>query len=155
MKEHHSAEEARQEAEVHRQHITETLDVLTEKIDHTVNMAQERMSRPVKAVRQYPLAAIGSSIGAGFVLARLRARKARSRAHEREFGVAEKLARAYFDGRQDEYRGRPLRHVEDWQQETQPRRSMMATALFGLTLPLLKTFTFALGKTTAKQMQRR
>lgn len=130
-----SSEDARQQAEHHRQQISDTLDVLSDRINDTVETAQRQINRPLNVVRAYPIAAFAASVAIGFVVAATATRRRR-----RQVTFAEQLANAYYEGRRDEQEQRSLRQVKYWQnREAREQPRLFRSTFFDLGMPLLRT----------------
>lgn len=108
-----SAEDARREAERHRREISETLDALSEKINHTVHQAEYQFNRPLNWVRQNPLAAVAAAAAAGFLMSAIGA-MAQRRKTSRLTGTLENV---YYQGRHDERAKQPPRSRPDWEHD--------------------------------------
>ncbi|MHB1942084.1 MAG: hypothetical protein ACYCP0_03345 [Acidiferrobacteraceae bacterium] len=106
----HSSEEAREQAELHRRELSDTLDAIGDRLQRTLDGAEQQISRPLAWVRRNPWVAVGISAAAGILLAGRR-RPPRSTRHS---VLTRELETAYLDGRQDEQRGAPVRGVSYW-----------------------------------------
>lgn len=141
-----SSEDARREAERHRREISETLDALSEKINHTVQQAEHRLNRPLAWIRENPLTAIAAATAVGFLLSGAGALVQR-RKSARLTGVLEK---AYYQGRQEERARQPLRSKPDLDRDLErldpqahaeygARSLFMRNMLQDLASPLLRS----------------
>lgn len=106
----YSSDDAREEAEYHRQELTETLDALGNKLNHTLRQAEAQINKPRNWVRENPWIAIGLGLAAGYLVARPRPR--RSSAHST---LARELEAAYLEGRRDEIGRFPVRETAYWE----------------------------------------
>jgi hypothetical protein len=105
----YSSEDARKQAEFHRRELSDTLDAIGDRLQRTLDDAEQQISRPLTWVRRNPWVAVGISAAVGILLAgRGRPRSARRSLLTRE------LEAAYLDGRQDEQRGVPVKEVSYW-----------------------------------------
>jgi hypothetical protein len=140
-----SSEDAREEAEHHRQEIVETLDALSDKLNQTVQKAEYQFNRPINWIREHPLAALTLTIAAGFLLAGSPKLNQRRRTAQ----VTRELEKAYHQGRDDERDNHPARQRPEWResidrlnQETGSRWNMQN--LLDLAQPVLKTVSAGL-----------
>src|SRR4051812_45542821 len=107
-----SSEDAREEAEHHRQEIVETLDALNDKLNQTVQKAGYQINRPINWMREYPLTALTLSVAAGFLLAGSPILSQR----RRDAHLTRELEKAYHQGREDERVNYPPRQWPDWRE---------------------------------------
>jgi ElaB/YqjD/DUF883 family membrane-anchored ribosome-binding protein len=141
-----SSEDAREEAEHHRQEIVETLDALNDKLNQTVQKAEYQFNRPINWVRRHPLAALTLSVAAGFLLAGSPKLSRRRRAAH----LTRELERAYQEGREDERGNYSPRQRPDWREsinrlnQEAGSRWNVQSVLFDLAQPVLKTISAGL-----------
>ena len=141
-----SSEDAREEAEHHRQEIVETLDALSDKLNQTVQKAEYQFNRPINWIREHPLAALTLTVAAGFLLAG----SPKLNQHRRTAHVTRELEKAYHQGREDERDNHPARQWPDWResinrlnQDTGSRWNVQ-NLLLDLAQPVLKTVSAGL-----------
>jgi hypothetical protein len=149
----HSSDEARQEAERHRQEINETLDALNDKLSHTIEQAEYQINRPLNWVREHPWATIALSVGVGFVLAG--SRETRRRPVDPK--LLQEMERAYLEGRVDERQNLPTRRWSDWEDMAQHlhtfQRSGLAGLLVSLSQPLVRGAGYGLANVFRRRME--
>ncbi len=105
-----SSEEARQEAERHRQDLADTLDALSERVGGAVEDLERRVTWPMRWAQRRPFASLGLAIAAGFLVGRRLQKPSPPKAHT----LARELEGAYLQGRYDEREQRPMREPEYW-----------------------------------------
>lgn len=110
-----SIDDVQREADYHRQNLSQKLDMLGERLNHTVSSAEQarekvkarmdevenKLHRPVDWARERPLAAFGLAILAGFLFAGKSAYKEPRSARKYRLN-REDLEKAYLKGRYDE-----------------------------------------------------
>lgn len=106
----YSSEDAREEAERHRRDLTDTLDVLSERVGGAIENLERQVTFPVRWAAEHPLPTLGLSLAAGLLLG---ARSGKSRA-VRSSALARELEGAYLQGRRDEIDQRPPRDPDYW-----------------------------------------
>lgn len=156
-----SSEEARREAEHHRKEIADTLDVLSTRLNHTVERTEEQLRKPVHWVQQHPYIAFGLSAALGFLLAGSNGRRQRDQ-------LSRELEAAYRLGRQDAYGEHPARGQDFWAEAIELRQDKQAmkaltgssrrgvgrAALENVSRPMLKRIGAALGQRVASRWAR-
>lgn len=133
-----SSEDARKEAEFHRQQIAETLDNLSSRIGKTVQTAQTQLNKPVVLIRKHPFAALGVSVGIGLALAVIAGERKRQR---RTYGQT--LSQAYYDGRRDEREQRPPHQTSEGNPHNAPPSGAFTfrSHLLDFALPIIRTLS--------------
>lgn len=156
-----SSEQARREAERHRKEIADTLDVLSGRLNHTVERTEEQLRKPVHWIEQHPYMAFGLSAALGFVLAGSNGRRRRGR-------LSQELEAAYRLGRQDAHGSHPLRGEDFWAEAIELRqdepamkaltgsstRGMGRKTFESVSRPMLKRVGSALGRRLASRWAR-
>jgi len=140
------SEDAREEAEHHRQEIVETLDALNDKLNQTVQKAEYEFNRPINWIREHPLVALTIGVAAGFLLSGSpKLNQRRKAAH-----LTRELEQAYRQGREDERGNYPPKQWPDWRdsinrlnQEAGSRWNVQ-NLLLDLAQPVLKTVSAGL-----------
>lgn len=102
----YSSEDAREEAEHHRQELTGALDAIGTKLGRTIEDAEDRIQRPLNWIRENPWAAIGIGAAVGFIIA--------GRGRRQPDVLTRELESAYLEGRRDEQNGQRLKETEYW-----------------------------------------
>lgn len=105
----YSSDDAREEAEYHRQELTETLDALGNKLNRTLSEAEAQINKPRNWIRESPWVAIALGLAAGYLVARPRRKTSRHSA------LVHELETAYLEGRRDEIGHFPVRDKAYWQ----------------------------------------
>lgn len=133
----YSSEDARRQAEYRRAQISQTLDVLSDKISRTVSQAERQINRPLNLIRENPFLAVGAGIAAGLALALLQ-----KRSHRRPPEFSHELDLAYKAGIRDARENRAPRHPEYWREYDAPPAKQgfinVQRLLLDLTAPLVR-----------------
>lgn len=101
----HSAEDARREAEYHREQIAQALHVLGGRLSERVQQAESTFGKPLDWARNHPYLALGIAVGLGAALSG----SSRTVKHRRTLRATRELEHAYWLGRKDEQTRTPPR----------------------------------------------
>ena len=134
----YSSEDAREEAEHHRQELSGALDAIGTKLGRTLENAEDRIQKPLNWVRENPWMAIGIGAALGFMIAGRRRRPADLLTRE--------LETAYLEGRRDEQSKLPTKETDYWRDRQLDLREAIAPAadrsiLGHLADPVLRAVT--------------
>lgn len=133
----YSSEDARRQAEYRRAQISQTLDVLGDKISRTVTQAERQINRPLNLIRENPFLAVGAGVAVGLAFALLQ-----KRSHRRPAQLAHELDLAYKAGIRDARENRAPRHPEYWRAYDAPPAKQglinVQRLLLDLSAPLVR-----------------
>ncbi len=146
-----SSDEAREVAERHRQHLGETLDVLSERVGGAVENLERQVTFPLRWVLDHPLAAFGLSLSAGLLLG-VNGRKPK---RVRQSALARELEGAYLQGRRDESEQCPPRESRYWANVKLADGPDYAALLIDAAKPLLTHLTSGLAESFTKSARER
>lgn len=116
----YSSDDARDEAEIHRQGLSDALDALGSRLSRTIADAEDQVTRPINWVRENPWAALGIGLAIGFALA---PRRKDSKAEL----LTRELEAAYLEGRRDQQAGQPVRDTSHWRARKGDLRDALET----------------------------